>query len=207
MYGVRKSSLAAFICMAFVAGIGPALAQQPSGTNDPGIQQRIENQDHRIGQGVNTGALTPKETGRLEAEQARIKQAEERMKSDGNLTTKERQRLNTMQNKASGDIYTQKHDPQTAHVTPAAAPTVRQRQQNQQQRVQQGVRSGELTPQEAGRLEAEQAHIQQSKERMRSDGELTGAERQKLNTMQDRSSQHIYRQKHDAQSVPVKKKP
>ena len=42
---------------------------------------------------------------------------------------------------------------------------------------------------------------------MRSDGELTGAERQKLNTMQDRSSRHIYRQKHDTQSVPVQKKP
>jgi CRISPR/Cas system-associated endoribonuclease Cas2 len=203
----RKSSLAALICVAFVAGIGPALAQQPSGTNDPGIQQRMENQENRIDQGVNTGTLTPKETGRLEAEQARIQQAEERMKSDGNLTTKERQRLNTMQNKAGGDIYTQKHDSQTAPVTPPAAPTVRQRQQNQQQRVQQGVRSGELTPQEAGRLEAEQARIQQSKERMRSDGELTGAERQKLNTMQDRSSRHIYRQKHDAQSVPGKKKP
>jgi CRISPR/Cas system-associated endoribonuclease Cas2 len=186
MNGVRKSSLAAVICMAFVAGIGPALAQQPSGTNDPGIQPRMGNQDHRIGQGVTTGALTPKETGRLQTEQARIQQAEERMKSDGNLTTKERQRLNTMQNKADGDIYTQNHDSQTAHVTPPAAPTVRQRQQNQQQRVQQGVRSGELTPQEVGRLEAEQARIQQSKERMRSDGELTGAERQKLNTMQDR---------------------
>ena len=110
-----------------------------------------------------------------------------------------------MQNKAGGDIYTQKHDAQTANVTRPAVPTVRQRQQNQQQRIQQGVRSGELTPQEAGRLEAEQARIQQSKERMKSDGELTGAERQKLNTMQDRSSQHIYRQKHDAQSVPVKK--
>ena len=87
---VRKSSLAALICVAFVAGIGPALAQQPSGTNDPGIEQRMENQENRIDQGVNTGALTPKETGRLEAEQARIKQAEERMKSDGNLTTQER---------------------------------------------------------------------------------------------------------------------
>ena len=42
--------------------------------------------------------------------QAHIQQAKERMKSDGQLTGAEHQRLNTMQNKAGGDIYRQKHD-------------------------------------------------------------------------------------------------
>ena len=36
---------------------------------------------------------------------------------DGKIcSTKERQRLNTMQNKAGGDIYTQKHDAQSVPV-------------------------------------------------------------------------------------------
>jgi hypothetical protein len=79
-------------------------------TNDPGIQKRMENQEGRIDQGVKSGALTPREAGRLEAEQARIKQNEERMKADGKLTAGERERLTRQQNKASRDIYRLKHN-------------------------------------------------------------------------------------------------
>jgi len=202
MNPIVKATVAAGACI--ILSVGTAMAQGANGTNDPGIQQRMTNQENRIEQGVQGGALTPRETGRLEAEQTRIRQTEARMKSDGNLTVRERERLTTMQNQASQDIYNQKHDAQTANVANPSAPGVRQRQINQQQRINQGVKSGELTPNEAGRLEAEQAHIQQAKERMKSDGQLTGAERQRLTTMQNKASQDIYRQKHDAQKVPVK---
>jgi tellurite resistance protein len=191
----------------------PAFAQAPaSGTTDPGIQKRMQNQDHRIDQGIQSGALTPRETGKLEAEQAKTQQAEERMKSDGKLTPKERQRLNQMQDRSSRDIYNQKHDAQTANVGAGAQgnakdPRVQKRMQNQDRRIGQGVKSGELTPKEAGRLEADQARIQQTEERMKSDGNLTGQERQKLNTMQDRTSDRIDQQKHDRQRAPVKQGP
>jgi hypothetical protein len=186
-----------------ILSTGVALAQaQAHGPNDPGIQQRMDHQENRIEQGVQSGALTPRETGRLEGEQAKIQQTEERMKSDGKLTGNERERLTIMQNKAGQDIYNQKHDAQTANVNKPLTP--RQRQINQQGRIDQGIKSGELTPKEAGRLEAEQAHIQQAKERMKSDGQLTGAEHQRLNTMQNKAGGDIYRQKHDARKVPVK---
>ena len=86
------------------------------GTNDPGIQKRMQNQEQRINQGVQSGSLTPREAGKLDAEQAKIQQTEERMKSDGQLTPQERERLTNMQNRASGKIYRQKHDAQTAPV-------------------------------------------------------------------------------------------
>jgi hypothetical protein len=205
--------------LAFIVGVGvfvaaaPAFAQTPaSGTTDPGIQKRMENQDQRIDQGVQSGALTPRETGKLEADQAKIQQTEERMKSDGKLTPKERQRLNQMQDRESRNIYNQKHDAQTANVGAGApgnanAPGVQKRMQNQDRRIDQGVKSGELTPKEAGRLETDQARIQQTEERMKSDGNLTGQERQKLNTMQDRASDRIDQQKHDRQRAPVKQGP
>jgi tellurite resistance protein len=205
--------------LAFIVGVGifvaaaPAFAQTPaSGTTDPGIQKRMENQDQRIDQGVQSGALTPRETGRLEADQARIQQTEERMKSDGNLTGQERQKLNNMQDRSSRNIYNQKHDAQAANVGVGAPgnandPRVQKRMQNQDRRIDQGVKSGELTPKEAGRLEADQARIQQTEERMKSDGNLTGQERQKLNSMQDRASDRIDQQKHDRQRAPVKQGP
>jgi hypothetical protein len=91
---------------------GSALAQ----TADPVVEKRMETQERRIDQGVQSGELTPREAGRLEAEQARVKQTEQRMESDGKLTPKERARLNRMQNRASGDIYRQKHDHQSVNT-------------------------------------------------------------------------------------------
>jgi septal ring factor EnvC (AmiA/AmiB activator) len=85
-------------------------------TNDPNIEKRMENQEKRIQQGVQSGQLTPKETGRLEAEQAKIKQDEERMKSDGKLTQKERTKLNKELNKSSNDIYKKKHNQKKVNV-------------------------------------------------------------------------------------------
>ena len=85
-------------------------------TDDPGIQQREQNQQQRIQQGINSGALTPKEAGRLEAQQARITQREERMKADGTLTAAERRKLNREQNRASKNIYRKKHNERAVAV-------------------------------------------------------------------------------------------
>lgn len=98
--------------MALVVTSAPVNAQ----TNDPGIQKRMENQENRIEQGVKSGQLTPREAGRLETEQARIQQNEERMKADGKLTAGERERLTRQQNKASKDIYRLKHNNRKANT-------------------------------------------------------------------------------------------
>ncbi|MEW6542890.1 MAG: hypothetical protein AB1411_04680 [Nitrospirota bacterium] len=79
------------------------------------------------------------------------------------------------------------------------SPRVDQRERKQQQRIEQGVKSGELTPREAKRLEAEQAGIRAEEARMKSDGTLTKRERAKLHRDLDRSSRHIAKEKHDAQ--------
>jgi len=76
----------------------------------------MQNQEQRIDQGVSSGALTPKEAGKLEAEQAKIRQTEQRMKSDGQLTPNERQKLNNMQDRSSQHIYNQKHDRQKVNT-------------------------------------------------------------------------------------------
>ena len=102
-------TMAGIIC---TMAVGSAMA----GTNDPGIEQREINQGKRIEQGVNSGRLTPAEAGRLDAQQARIKQREERMKSDGNLTPAERRALTRQQNRASRNIYRKKHNLRRAPV-------------------------------------------------------------------------------------------
>jgi hypothetical protein len=81
-------------------------------------------------------------------------------------------------------------------------PGVNQRQHHQQQRIQQGVQSGELTRGETRRVQAEQRHIRHEERAYKADGHLTRAERADLRRDQNHASRDLYRQKHDAQDRP-----
>ncbi|MBF0566179.1 MAG: hypothetical protein HQK89_13165 [Nitrospirae bacterium] len=76
-------------------------------------------------------------------------------------------------------------------------PVVHARERNQQRRIAQGVRSGQLTPKEAAHLEGRQAKIRRDERRMKADGNLTRGERRKLNRELNRSSRKIYNKKHN----------
>ena len=82
---------------------------------------------------------------------------------------------------------------------PLATPRIDKRQANQEKRIEQGVKSGELTKKEAGRLEKRESKLQADKEKAQADGKVTKKERRQLNREADRDSKAIYRQKHDAQ--------
>ena len=74
------------------------------------------------------------------------------------------------------------------------------RQVHQQQRIGQGVRSGELTRPEARRLERNAARIHRSVVRDRIDGGVyTPRERTKAQHRLNKQSRAIHRQKHDGQ--------
>lgn len=90
-----------------------------------------------------------------------------------------------------------------AAVLPVAAqtatPRVDQRQVNQDQRIQQGVKSGELTSKEAAKLQAGQAKVQAQETKAKADGNVTGKERARLAKSQNKQSRKIAKQKHDKQ--------
>ena len=77
--------------------------------------------------------------------------------------------------------------------------SINSRERNQQQRINQGIRSGELTRREARRLEAGQARIRTDERFARADGTVTPRERARLQRELNRQSRGIYRQKHDGQ--------
>ena len=91
---------------------------------------------------------------------------------------------------------------QTTSTPPAGAtatPGIDKRQANQEKRIEQGVKSGELTKKEAGRLEKRESKLQADKEKAQADGKVTKQERKQLQHEASRDSKAIYRQKHDAQ--------
>jgi hypothetical protein len=83
-----------------------------------------------------------------------------------------------------------------------ATPRVDQRQANQEARIQQGVKSGELTPKEAAKLEKGQAKVQAAEDKAKADGKVTPKERAKLAKKQNQQGKKIYKEKHDAQKMP-----
>jgi hypothetical protein len=76
-------------------------------------------------------------------------------------------------------------------------PYINKRQENQQDRIRQGIKSGELTRHEAVRLERESGTIQAEKLVDKSDGHVTQAERRQLDRQLNRESRQIYRLKHN----------
>jgi Skp family chaperone for outer membrane proteins len=82
-------------------------------------------------------------------------------------------------------------------------PRVNARQHNQRERIQQGVRSGELTRHETRNVAEDQRDIRQLERAYKSDGKLTGAERVDLRHEQNQASRELYREKHDAQDRPA----
>ena len=81
-----------------------------------------------------------------------------------------------------------------------STPQFIQRDIHQQQRIEQGLRSGRLTVQEAAGLERETARIDRLQAHALSDGRLSAEEAARINRAQDRLSQDIRREAHDAQT-------
>jgi hypothetical protein len=77
--------------------------------------------------------------------------------------------------------------------------TINQRQRNQMERIQQGIRSGELTQKETYRLLSAERKTNQLEHRFRADGTLTPYERFRLDSRLDAQNNGIYLQKHDSQ--------
>jgi hypothetical protein len=82
-----------------------------------------------------------------------------------------------------------------------ATPVVTDRQENQSQRINQGVASGELTKKEAATLRTEQRAIRAEKKAFKADGKVTAAERAQLRRDQNQASKRIYKKKHNAKQA------
>ena len=163
------------------------------------INQRRQNQQQRIGEGVENGSLTAGEATRVEHKETKLNREVKEMKSDGNFTPAERAKVQRQENALSKDIYKQKHDAQAQNEHPKSE--VGQRQLNQQKRIGEGIENGSLNANEASRVEHREAGVNKEVAGMRANngGKLTPQERRLVNHQENRNSKAIYRQKHDKQ--------
>jgi len=68
---------------------------------------------------------------------------------------------------------------------------------NQQERIEQGLQSGQLNTREAGQLERQETRIDRTEARDLKDGKLSPQEQARINRMQNRTSRDIARDKHN----------
>ncbi|HTB92756.1 MAG TPA: hypothetical protein VK728_07985 [Candidatus Sulfotelmatobacter sp.] len=172
----------------------------------PTIAQRKENQQDRIANGVQSGQLTAGETSKLETKEAAIngETRADRAANGGKLTAAEKQQVNQQQNQLSKQIYNDKHNANTANYGNSK---VGQRQENQQDRIAQGIKSGQLTAGETAKLENQQKGINQQvkADRAANGGKLTTGEKKQVNKEQNAASKNIYNKKHNANTQQPKK--
>ncbi len=103
----------------------------------------------------------------------------------------------------SGPAFAQQSQPTqpTAQKQPnQPAPAIGERRQDQQDRIANGMDSGQLTAGESRNLESREANVNReiSADRAGDNGHLTPAERQKINHQQNNMSHSIYQDKHNA---------
>lgn len=180
-----------------LGGAAAAFAQTPAST-----VQRDINQQQRIDQGLQSGALSTKEAATLEREESRVDQLQTQALKDGKMTPAEQAKLNAAQNKVSKDIHADKHNNITGNPQSASSQRMQadvQRDINQQQRIENGVRNGSLTNHEVARLERGQAEVAKAEARAGHDGHVNASEQAHVQRAENHQSKKIHRQKHDAQ--------
>ena len=91
-----------------------------------------------------------------------------------------------------------------APSSPMPDPTVGQRRENQQDRMAQGIKSGQLSAGETAKLENQQKGINQQvkADRAANGGKLTAGEKAQVNKEQNQQSKNIYNKKHNARTQP-----
>jgi hypothetical protein len=184
----------------------PAATPAPRAKPKPTVAQRKENQQDRIAQGVKSGQLTAGETAKLETKEAAIngETKADRAANGGKLTATEKKQVNGQQNKLSKQIYADKHNANTAQY---GNNKVGQRRENQQDRIAQGIKSGQMTAGEAAKAENQQKGInkQVRADRKANGGTLTTGEKKQVNKEQNAASKSIYNKKHNAKTQPQAK--
>lgn len=200
---MNKQMKFTLLSAAFAVFALPVVAQSTDASangqvNGQTIQQRAENQQDRIANGVKSGELTSGEASNLETKEGKINQEDRDMRKadDGHLTDADKAKLTEQQNQLSKQIDEDKHNAATQNPDPKSE--VGKRAENQQDRIAQGVKNGDLTAAQAAHLENNEAKINKEvqNDRAANGGKLTPLEKAQVNQQLNRQSHQIARATH-----------
>ncbi|MES2104079.1 MAG: hypothetical protein V4634_08675 [Pseudomonadota bacterium] len=164
--------------------------------------QRDVNQQQGIENGLKSGQLTTREAAKLEREEKNVDKTEARAMKDGKLSQGEKNRIQNMQNKVSSDIHADKTNANTGNPNSVSNRRMQadvQRNVNQEQRIENGVKNGSLTNHEVSKLEKGQARVDGQEAQAGKNGHVSAAEQRKVQRDENKQSRRIRKEKTDAQ--------
>jgi hypothetical protein len=169
-------------------------------TNAASTTQRDVNQEQRIENGLQNGSITTRENSELQREEAHVDRMQARDMKDGAMSPAEKAKLTAAQDKVSRDITQAKTNGINGNPLSASSQRAQadvQRNVNQQQRINNGVRDGSLTNRQAAKLERGQSHVDAREARAGADGHIGANEQRRIQRADNRQSKRIYNKRHD----------
>jgi hypothetical protein len=185
------------VSAALAFSVAGAFAQTAAST-----VQRDVKQDQRIEQGLHNGNLTTREAAQLQHDESKVDHLQAHALKDGTLTDAERAQLRAAQDKTSHDIHAAAHNGVQGNPLSASSQRMQadvQRNEQQQQRVVQGVQNGSMTKHEVAKVERNEAKIDHREYAAGRDGHVGKHEQHRVQHADNRESKQIHHQKHDQQ--------
>ncbi len=185
-----------------IAALGlSALAAVANAQTAADITQRNINQETRIRNGLQDGSLTTREAALLEKREGAAERMQANALKDGKLTDAERARLTRAENRNSRAIATARGNGVDGNPLSASSQRMQagvQRDINQQQRIENGIQSGQLSNKEVGQLERGQARTDRQEFRAGRDGHVSAGEARAVDNAKNRQSARIHNKRHNA---------
>jgi hypothetical protein len=119
-----------------------------------------------------------------------------RKQDNGHLTTADKAALRQQQNQLSNQIYKDKHNAASEKMNMTGK--VGQAQDQQQQRIANGMKNGQLDASQASNLENKENSLDRevAQDRKANGGHLTQQEKNQVKAQQNKLSKQIYKDKH-----------
>ncbi len=158
-----------------------------------GFDAKIAEQRKLIDKAVSSKSLTKEEAKIAEENLKVIKERKQHAAAGGKLDWLEEGNIQNMLDRNNRMITDKKNNP----VRRFDRPEVTHRFENQQRRIDEGVKSGALTKQEAAKLQDNLNKAKAKYAELTKDGKFTQAEEKKMNELLDRDSEIIIKKKHN----------
>lgn len=196
--------LSVVAAMCFIGGVaveaadigGMVKEQQQKLTDKAGVSQtvsggdfdaKIKAQQELINKAGGSKALSKDEVKVVQENLNKIKEKKTNVVKDGKVSELEQGNLQNMLDRNNLMITDKKKNP----VRSFSRPEITHRFENQQKRIDQGVKSGSLTKQEAAALQDNLAKAKSKYGELTKDGKFTADEEEKMHNMLDKDSKMI----------------
>lgn len=197
----RKWLIVGLLGLCGVGGMAVAQAQTtPPPQNAASDTQRDANQQKRIDNGLKSGQLSTREAANLEQREANLDRTEQRDMRHGPMTKAENAQIRRMQNRDSKAISHDDHNAAIGNPNSASSRRMQAdaaRNAKQEQRLANGVKSGQVTNREDARMQGAQAHADHMEHMAGRDGNVNAREQKRIQKTDNRDSKRVYHVKHN----------